>query len=487
MATPPNILWICTDQQRWDTLGCYGNRFVHTPVLDQLSAGGVHFQNAFCQSPVCTPSRASFLTGRYPRTTRCRQNGQEIPEDEILVTKLLADAGYTCGLAGKLHLSPCHPSVCPVEERRIDDGYSEFLWSHHSGNGWETNAYHQWLKGKGKRYAERPHPDSPHVAFGPDVDDHQTTWCAEMASNFIRKYADPGTPWLYSVNFFDPHHPFDAPESLMARYEPILGDIPLPAYTLGELEGKPPWQLREHSRAYGGYPFAEMSDMDHRLVRASCFAMCDLIDQQVGRMLQALEETGQLENTLVVFMSDHGEMLGDHGIYLKGAHFYEPAVHVPLILSMPGTLPAQEIHELAELTDLAPTFLEAAGLPMHLGMQGRSIWEGLQDPGVDGVGREDVYCEYYNAMPAKWDEWHTGHKDSATQDHATMLRTATHKIVVPHGHDCGELYDLGKDPCETRNLWGEPAHATTQLDLMKRLTDRMAYTVDSLPGRKAIW
>jgi len=488
MSSHPNILWICTDQQRWDTLGCYGNQFVNTPVLDQLSKEGVHFENAFCQSPVCTPSRASFLTGRYPRTTRCRQNGQEIPEEERLITKVLAEAGYTCGLAGKLHLSPCNPSVCPVEERRIDDGYTEFHWSHHSGNGWETNAYHQWLKSRGKTYTEAPHPDSAHVTYGPEVEDHQTTWCAEMAIQFMEKRAKEDSPWLFSVNFFDPHHPFDAPKSLLDSYTDRLHEIPLPAFTPGELDNKPPWQLREHRKAYGGYPFAEMSDLDHRLARASCFAMCDLIDQQVGRMLNALKRTGQLENTLVIFMSDHGEMLGDHGIYLKGAHFYEPAVHVPLILSMPGTLASQSINDLVELTDLAPTFLDAANLPSQPGMQGKSLWSRLLNPSSNHFPhREDVYCEYYNAMPADWSAWHPGEKDPTIGDHATMLRTQTHKIIVPHGHEQGELYDLASDPGETLNHWNSKEYQPIQLSLMKRLIDRMAFTVDPLPGRKAVW
>ena len=108
MTTPqrPNILWISTDQQRYDTLGCYGNDLIHTPNIDRLAENGVLFENAFCQSPICSPSRASFLTGRYPRTTRCRQNGQTIPADERMVTKLLKDrAGYICGLSGKLHTS----------------------------------------------------------------------------------------------------------------------------------------------------------------------------------------------------------------------------------------------------------------------------------------------------------------------------------------------------------------------------------------------
>jgi arylsulfatase A-like enzyme len=117
----PNILWICSDQQRHDALGCYGNPHVRTPNIDRLAESGTCFENAFSQCPICTPSRSSFLTGRYPRTTRCRQNGQDIPADEVLVTRLMADAGYECGLSGKLHLSACHPTVC-VSERRIEDG-----------------------------------------------------------------------------------------------------------------------------------------------------------------------------------------------------------------------------------------------------------------------------------------------------------------------------------------------------------------------------
>ena len=108
----PNVLWICTDQQRYDTIGALGNSRINTPNVDRLVRSGVSMTRAFCQSPVCTPSRAAFLTGRYPRTCRARQNGADIPADEVLVTRILADAGYVCGLSGKLHLSTCNPSVC---------------------------------------------------------------------------------------------------------------------------------------------------------------------------------------------------------------------------------------------------------------------------------------------------------------------------------------------------------------------------------------
>jgi arylsulfatase A-like enzyme len=223
-----------------------------------------------------------------------------------------------------------------------------------------------------------------------------------------------------------------------------------------------------------------MTDHDHRLLRAAAWAMCELIDDQVGRMLAALEETGQEKNTLVIFMSDHGELLGDHGMYLKGPHFYEEAVRVPLILSWPGILPqGQRCPELVELVDLAPTLLEAAGLPPHPGMQGTSLWPGLASRQGDLVGhRQDVYCEFYNAA------WGRDQEQSRLCQ-STMVRTARHKLVVHHALDTGELYDLENDPGEVRNLWNDPAAAAVQGTMLLRLTHRMAWTVDPLPLRRA--
>jgi choline-sulfatase len=481
MANRPNILWICSDQQRFDTLGCYGNRFVHTPNLDRLASRGTLFENAFSQSPVCTPSRACALTGRYPRTCRTRQNGADIPEDELLVTRLLSDAGYVCGLSGKLHLSACNPSACQTMERRIDDGYAEFHWSHHSGAGWGThNEYWTWLAAKGHTFDSRPHPDSRYVRLGPPADLHQTTWCAEKACEFFAARATEGQPWLFSVNMFDPHHPFDAPEDYLQRYVSRLEEIPLPNYVESELRDKTQWQQHDHEGAYGhgaGFPFDEMTLADHRLVRASYWAMCDLIDDQVGRMLSALEETGQIDDTIILFTSDHGEMLGDHGIYLKGPFFYECAIRVPLILSWPGRIAAQRSGALVELTDLPQTLLDAVGLPHHPGMQGRSLWPLLTGEANADRHRNDVYCEYYNAMP-----WH---QDPTAQ--ATMVRTDQFKIAVDHTTSHGELYDLLADPDETHNRWEDPEYGSVKADMLLRLCNRMAWTVDPLPLRRADW
>jgi arylsulfatase len=474
-VTRPNVLWICSDQQRADTLGCYGGRQVATPHIDRLAASGALFEQCYCQSPVCTPSRASFLTGRYPRTTRCRQNGQDIPADEVLVTRLLADAGYTCGLAGKLHLSACHPSAAPAGERRIADGYAEFHWSHHPMPDWPTNAYVRWVREGGADYATPAFEGSRFVRRGMPEALHQTTWCAEQAIGFMRANSRFARPWLMSVNIFDPHHPFDPPEELLRAYADRLDDVPLPNYVPGELDGKPAVQERCHGGAYGTpglFPASAMTAADHRLVRAAYWAMCALIDRQVGRILAALEASGQAENTIVIFMSDHGELLGDHGIYLKGPFFYDPAVRVPLIVSWPGRIAPARYTGLAELVDLAPTLLEAAGLPPHPGMQGRSLWQGLT-AGALCEKRPDVYSEFYNA--------------AAPPAFATMLRTASRKLVAHHGTGTGELYDLERDPTETVNLWHDAAYLGDKAALLSRLCDRMAGTVDPLPPRRAGW
>lgn len=477
----PNVLWICTDQQRFDTLGCMGNPHVRTPNIDALAESGVLFANAFCQNPVCTPSRASFLTGRYPRTTRARQNGQAIPPGEVLVTKMLADAGFDGGLSGKLHLASCHPSVCADSERRIDDGYREFHWSHHPNADWSANEYTQWLEIQGVTFERRPHPDSRFVSFGPAAAFHQTTWCAEKTIEFIASHADGATPWFFSVNPFDPHHAFDPPEDYLRRILERVDEIPLPNYIEGELADKPRFQRIDHEGAYGGggsFAWSKMSERDHRLLRTAYWAMVELLDESVGRMLDALEGAGMRDDTIVIFTSDHGEMLGDHGIYLKGPHFYEPAVHVPLMVSCPGRIPGGRWSDaLVELVDVAPTLCDATGIPRHPGMQGRSLWPILAGEVDPSVHREEVYCEYYNSMG--------GHKDPAA--FGTMVRTARHKLVAFHGIDEGELYDLEVDPTETRNLWSDPSSLGLKTRLLKRLCDRMAETCDPLPPREGPW
>lgn len=468
MTVQPNILWITTDQQRYDTIAALGNSLVHTPNIDRMIGDGVAFERAYCQSPVCTPSRASYLTGRYPRTTRCRQNGQTIPRHERLISRILADHGYRCGLAGKQHLSSCADGKVEI---RGDDGYDVFHWSHHPQPDWPENAYTQWLIQNGTSWDELYTGDAtPYVKRGVPAEFHQTTWCAEMAIDFIRDNRDG--PWLFHFNCFDPHHPFDPPAEYLNHYEPE--QMPLPKYREGELNEKPVYQQLDHQWAHnepGYFDVAAMTDDDRRQVTAAYYAMVELIDHQVGRMIRALEETGQLEQTIVIFMSDHGEMLGDHGLYLKGPHFYEEAVRVPLVFRWPSRFQAGlRVDGLTELLDIAPTILEAVGIPVPEAMQGRSllpICTGDSDPSLH---RDFVFSEYYNAWTHK-------------RSYGTMFRTASEKIVVYHGVDQGELYDLKFDPDEFDNRWRDDAYAETKMRLLKRAFDASVFTMDPSPPR----
>ena len=466
--TRPNVLWICTDQQRHDTIRSLGNPHINTPCIDSLVGEGVAFTQAYAQSPVCTPSRAAFMTGRYPRTTKCRQNGQALPPNEKLVSRLFADDGYTCGLAGKLHLATCANGVA---EARIDDGYSVFHWSHHPQPDWPENAYTQWLHTKGTSWEEvYGGASTDYIKHGVPEEYNQTTWCADSAIEFIHE--QNGAPWFFSYNCFAPHHPFDPPEEFLARYNP--DDMPLPKARPDELETKTTYQQLDGKFSHNdpeGYDITKMTDRDKREVTAAYYAMVELIDKQVGRMVAALEETGQLENTIVIFMSDHGEMLGDHGLFLKGPHFYDEAVRVPLIISWKDRFAADLRADcLMELIDITPTLLEAAEIDVPKTIQGRSLMPILLSQREAGHHRDYVFSEYYNAWT---------HKHS----YASMLRTREEKIVVYHGTDQGELYDLKNDPDEFENLWNSPEHTKGKLRLMKACFDASVFTMDPCPIR----
>ena len=489
MNRKPNILWICTDQQRRDTLGCYGNPFTHTPNIDALAAESVRLEGMYSQSPVCAPARASFLSGRYPRTCGVRQNGQNIPGTERLLPRIFADEGYVCGLSGKLHISVCHPSVSPDVERRIDDGYSFFSWSHHpapsGGENWSGNAYTNWLVSQGMDFHTEPFPDCRFVRLGMPADYSQTTWCFNEAMRFIGEQ-DPDQPWFFSLNCYDPHHPFDPPAEYLERYRPILDQIPLPDYVPGELDAKSPFQRHDHSGAYdtpGDFAYDAMSATDHRWLTAAYWAMVDQIDHNVGRIIAYLKEIGQYDDTIIIFTSDHGESLGDHGIYLKGPYCYENAVHIPFIIHWTGhTLSGVTRRALVEMVDLAPSLCEAAGIAAPASFQGRSFLPLVTDADAPDHHRDSVYSEYYNS--------NINHRDPLA--FLTMVCDGRWKLVRVHSTDGkaipgSELYDLEADPGEHDNLYGKPEYADEQIRMLELLADKMAQTNDPLPERRAFW
>lgn len=455
----PNILWICSDQQRWDTIHALGNKYIRTPNIDRLVAGGVSCLNTYCQSTICTPSRASFLTGMYPSTIHACGNGNERwVEAAPLVTKLLADAGYFCGLSGKLHLSGC---AGRTEPRPEDDGYALFHWSQDHRDLWPVgHAYAEWVKDQGGDlgaiYAEKGYMPS---------ELHQTKFCADKAIEFIEEKRDE--PWLMSVNIYDPHEPFDPPPEYRDRYIP--DDVPGPLFREGDLAAQ-----AAIAEADFQTPPRRPDEFKAKETIAAYYAMIEQLDDHVGRMMAALERTGQLEETLVIFHSDHGEMLGDHGLLLKGCRFYEGLVHVPMILSWKGVLPeGRRTEALVELTDIAPTLLDYAGVAGADKMAGKSLRALLE--GKTDTHRPSVRCEYYRALSPT-----TPGRENWTGTYATMIRDARYKLITYHGTGKGELFDLESDPGEFDNLWNNPAVANIRFRLVQESFDQTAFAVD--PG-----
>jgi len=455
----PNILWICTDQQRWDTIAALGNAHIRTPNIDRLVHGGTAFDHAFCQSPVCTPSRASFLTGRYPSTVHGCCNGNTLwGEGAPLISRLLADSGYDCGLVGKFHLAA---GFGRLEPRPLDDGYRLFEWSHAPRDDWPVgHAWREWVTAQGQDLAALcQHP----TQFPPQL--HRETWCTTRAIDFIESERPPDQPWLLSLNYYYPHPPFTPPQAYLDRYDPA--DMPGPHFRESDLAAQ---------QALAAVDFQTdvrpPEDFDARAVQAAYYGMIEQLDEQLGRLLDALERSGQRERTLILFMSDHGEMLGDHGLLLKGCRFYEGLVRVPMIWAWPGQIQAGlRSSALCELTDIVPTLLQACGRPAPEGTQGRSLWPILRGDADPRQHRDFVRCEYYRALQ--------DNRRGFRGTYATMYRDRRYKLVRYHGLGLGELFDLQQDPHEFDNLWAAPDSAQTRLELLQRSFDALAFAVDT--------
>ncbi|MBO0904778.1 sulfatase-like hydrolase/transferase [Jiella sonneratiae] len=492
LAPRPNILLLMTDQQRFDALGCAGNPDILTPNLDRLAAAGAMFETCYVQNPICSPSRASFATGLYPHNHGLWANGVALPEALPLISKVLADGGYDCGMAGKQHLAPCANG----DEPRLDDGYRVYRWSHDPIHRSPQNSYHLWLKANHPEiYAElvTARADAPaeagNVAKGATLADtlpveaHYSHWIAEEAIAFIGEARD--RPFYFMANFFDPHHPFGAPEPFRALYDAAA--LPLPVGSAGELAAKPAVQREYHAKSYGGHApgFAEYSEAELREARAGYYAMVSMIDAEVGRILDVLQATGQLDNTLVVFTSDHGEMLGDHAIMLKGPMLYEPVVRVPLILHWPPAIGAgQRIGRIVQNIDLTATLLDVSGMRDALSVQGESLMPLVAEPAAGAAAghRDWALCEYRDS----------GH-GATPAVHTTMLRHGSMKLVIWHGSPAtdrtrdGELYDLAADPDETVNLFHDPARRDDRERMKDLLIDVLEATEWPRPIRTAEW
>lgn len=395
----PNILFVTTDQQRTDSLGCYGSGWMSTPYLDGLAAAGVRFDSAFCTSPLCTPSRVSLFTGQYPSRHGAWNVGCNARDDGAFISHALADAGYRTHHIGKAHWHANGASAeASVESLTDNPRFPSWHGPYFGFQTVELSIGHNGYNLRAGHYAESIREENGGATdfswhsraarpFGGEAVDwalppafHSSVWIADRGCEFLQSHCTtaPDQPFFLHLGFQDPHHPHAVPLDLpdSARVDPAT--VPLPRYVSGELDSRPghyraayEGRLESHptrgdyamAGQGGGFDFRDLPERDVREARAYYYTLCQLIDTQVGRVLSLLDCLGAAEDTLVVFTSDHGELLGDHGLWQKGFFPYDELLRVPLLARWPRRLGAGRIvPEIFSLADLAPTFLAAAGI-----------------------------------------------------------------------------------------------------------------------------
>lgn len=462
-ASQPNLLLITTDQQRADSLGVYGNQVCRTPTLNRLGQDGVILDRAYVTNPICMPSRASLLTGLLPHRHGVWANGVRLPEETRTLAHDLAEAGYRTAVIGKAHLSP-HLSRISLEGeprwREEEDRFRSwhgpyFGFSHVElglGHSQSNGHYGFWLRELDSEASERcgmagaePSPTGA-PASGLSrlpVALHQSTWVAERSVAYLQERARAGEPFFLWASFFDPHPPFLPPLPYARRVDP--SGVPLPVRMDGELDGRPRHFL-ERFRGVGpdleGGKFGDLERLTEAQIReivAHYYAMVELVDDSVNAILTALERSGLARDTVVVFTSDHGELLGDHGLLGKGPFHYEGLIRIPCLWRWPNGLPAGRRRSgLMSLADFAPTVLDLLGVGPSTRYQGTSRVDLLRRDGE--AGGQSLLVEF----------------DSQFQDlRARTVVTDRWKLTSYPGQSYGELVDLNNDPLEFRNLWVE--------------------------------
>jgi arylsulfatase A-like enzyme len=270
-----------------------------------------------------------------------------------------------------------------------------------------------------------------------------------------------------TINYYSPHPPFDPPQEYLDRYDPA--DMPGPLFRESDLQAQ---------ANLAGIDFQTTvrrpEEFNVKGVQAAYYAMIEQLDDLLGTLLDALERSGQRDNTLILFMSDHGETLGDHGLLYKGCRFYEGLVRVPMIWTWPGQIQSGVVSQaLVELTDIVPTLLDVCELDQPYNMLGSSLWPILNGKADPQRHREFVRCEYYRALLDK--------ANGFEGTYATMIRDERFKLVVYHGHGFGELFDLAIGPGEYHNLWNDPTYADVRFQLLLKNFDALAFAVDYGP------
>ena len=439
VGRPPNILLLMTDQQRWDALGCAGG-WVRTSTLDRLAREGVRFAHAYTSSPVCVPARAALATGLYPHNTGVWKNEPyALAADAPTWMRAVRDAGYRTSVFGKIHLHPHRGDLRDREDLvrswgldHVDEIAGPRAATRCKSNltdRWEAagvyDAYRADLRDRyaTKAWVARPSPLP--LELYPDV------YVGRQAAAYLRAYSD-SRPWCCWVSFGGPHEPWDAPEPYASLYDPE--SMPEPIRPVADTHERPQGLLDE-KLARGGVPF-EPGDVAR--LRANYAGKVTLIDDQISEILKAIEQRGEMEQTVIAFVSDHGEMNGDHQLLYK-QNFLDPAARVPVIMRLPRTMAAASgviSNAMVELMDVGATLVEIAGGNPVEGSLARSLLPIIKDPSLSH--REVVLSELRQEA---------------------MVASASWKLAVNRLDEVYILYDLAADALERHNLAGLPEYA----------------------------
>ncbi len=432
----PNVLWLMADQLRAETFGFMGHPAVETPNLDRLAEEGAVFTRMLCAEPVCMPSRASMLTGRYPFAHGVIANGYSMNPDMTVLPSLFRSAGYRTADIGKNHCGRSGREVWE-EQYSIEDRFGA---TKPSKVPFDPENF-PGVTFVGNRVCD----NSDRVLYGKYPAPKSLTKSYLLATEAQKwlYWDEDERPFFLRVSFDDPHPPVVPPEPFCQMYTPE--DVPPEIWEnqRESMEGKPP-TVREYQRYRHN---DEISLEDHKQHAAHYFGLVSHLDQQMGRIVDYLKEVGRAENTLIVVNSDHGHMIGEHGLAHKGPYFYRGVAHIPTLLWWPGRIEPRRIDALAEGADLMPTLMELMGLDIPDGLDGRSLAPLLN-------GRAEGLRDY------AFTQW---------QDYAFCIQGERWKLTWYDSDGEGELYDLQEDPWEKNNLFHEPGLSDIRDGLLERL------------------
>ena len=449
----PNILFLMDDQHRGDTIACDGNRAVRTPNIDRIGAEGARFRNAYSTTPTCTPARSALLTGLAPWNHGMLHMVGMAKQYPFTKPQALRDAGYYTMGIGKMHFNP----------QRNMHGYHHVVLDE-SGRVQSPDFrsdYRAWF------WSQAPNldPDATGIGFNDypakpyalPENLHPTHWTGQSAVNFLNGYNRP-EPFFLKVSFARPHSPYDPPARLMKHY----ADAPIPKASVGK------WAAGYEARSgpKDDIWHGALGDAQVRSSRQGYYGSIEFVDEQIGRILEALEKRGWLDETLILFTSDHGDMTGDHNLWRK-SYAYEASARIPMLMRWPQGLVSskrgQVFSQTVELRDILPTFLDAAGAPPKVRLDGASMLSLARNPSASW--REYIDLEH-GVCYSRENNW------NAFTDGRT-------KYIYHAFHGQEQLFDLENDRQELNDVAGDVAHEGTLRRWRQRMVEHLSVRGDS--------